>query len=96
LDRTQVEPYLQHQLSQVGIDRPAFTPAAIDLLASASGGLPRLLNLLGRSAWLSAAQNKSNQIDAKHVHDALEQVPSAKDRLQHTTDPSHGTRHLGS
>ena len=96
LDRSQVEPYLQHQLSQVGIDRPAFTPAAIDLLASASGGLPRLLNLLSRCAWLSAAQNKSNQIEAKHVHDALEQVPSAKDRLQHSTDPSHGTRHLGS
>lgn len=96
LDRAFIEPYLQHQLSQVGLDRPLFAPAAIDLLASASGGFPRQLNLLGRCAWLAAAQNKANLIDAAHVHDALEQVPSARDRFQHPTDRSHGSRHLGS
>jgi general secretion pathway protein A len=94
LDRAQIEPFLIHQLHQVGVDRPAFTPAAIDLLASASAGLLRQLNLLSRWAFLAAAQAKANQIEPHHVHDAIEQVPSAKDRLPHSTDPSHGTRYL--
>lgn len=82
LDRSQVEPFLKHQLSQVGIDRPAFSQAALDLLANASGGIPRQLNLLARCAWLAAAQLKSNLIEASHLHLALDQVPSASDRIQ--------------
>jgi len=54
-----VEAYLVHGLRQVGIERPILAPAALDLLVSASAGLPRLLNLLARTAWLVAAQPAS-------------------------------------
>ena len=52
LERAQVELYLTHSLRQVGLERPCLSPAAVDLLASASNGNVRLLNLLARAAWL--------------------------------------------
>jgi type II secretory pathway predicted ATPase ExeA len=82
LDRPEAEAYLTHGFSQVGLERPCLAPAAIDLLTSASGGVPRLLNLLARSAWLAAATAKSNTIEAQHVQSALKLVPAAADKLR--------------
>jgi len=82
LEGSQVEAYLLHALHQVGIDRPILAPAAVDLFASASVGLPRLLNLLGRTAWLAAAQAGANTIGPEHVQAALNLVPAAQDRLR--------------
>ena len=81
LDRGQVERYLAHGLSQVGLDRPCLAPAAVDLLASASQGVARLLNLLARTAWIAAAQAAANTITPEHVQSALDLVPAARDRL---------------
>src|SRR5436309_3144131 len=67
LERSQVEAYLVHGLRQVGIERPILAPAALDLLASVSVGLPRLLNLLARTAWLAAAQAGLNSIGPEQV-----------------------------
>src|SRR5208337_109851 len=55
LSPSEVEPYLEHQLRQVGIERPCFEPAAVELLASASEGIPRTINLVARAAWIQAA-----------------------------------------
>jgi len=82
LDRSAIEPYLNHGLQQVGLQRPCLAPAAIDLLASASGGLPRLLNLLARWAWVAAARAQANSIEAEHVQTALQLVPAAADKLR--------------
>ena len=57
LSRSEVEPYLEHQLRQVGIERPCFEPAAVELLASASEGIPRTINLVARAAWIQAAKD---------------------------------------
>lgn len=81
LDRGQVESYLAHGLRQVGLERPCFQHAALELLAGASGGIPRLLNMLARAAWLSAGQASLNTIGPEHVQAALELVPAARDRL---------------
>ena len=81
LDRVQIEPYLVHHLRQAGLDRPCLAVAAVDLLASASRGVPRLLNLLARAAWITAAQAAANTIGPEHVQTALEMVPAARDRL---------------
>lgn len=82
LDRQAVEPYLVHGLSQVGLERPCLAPAAIDLLAGASGGTPRLLNLLARGAWIAAARTGANTIETEHVQAALPLVPAAADKLR--------------
>lgn len=81
LEPAQIESYLVHGLRQVGLERPCFQPAAIDLLASASDGVPRLLNLLARSAWIAAAQAQTTTIGPEQVQLALELVPAAADRI---------------
>jgi general secretion pathway protein A len=82
LDRAQVEPYLAHALRQVGLERPCLSPPAVELLASASNGNIRILNLLARAAWLAAADALANSIGPEHVQRALAQVPTAGDRLK--------------
>jgi type II secretory pathway predicted ATPase ExeA len=81
LERSQIEPYLTHGLRQVGLDRPCLSTAALDLLASASNGNPRLLNLLARAAWIAAAQTAANAIGPEHVQSALNLVPAAHDKI---------------
>jgi len=81
LDRQQVALYLDHALHQVGIDRPCFEPATLDLLAAASEGLPRTLNLLARMAWIEASRDKAAAITPAHLQPALRLVPSASDKI---------------
>ena len=81
LECAQVEPYLLHGFSQAGLERPCLEPVAIELLASASGCVPRQLSLLARVAWLAAAQSGANTILPEHVQQALELVPVACDRI---------------
>jgi type II secretory pathway predicted ATPase ExeA len=82
LEPAQIEPYLAHGLRQAGLERPCFQPAALDLLASASQGVPRLLSLLARSAWIAAARTQTTAIGPEQVQLALELVPAAADRLR--------------
>ena len=81
LDRAHIEPYLAHSLRQVGVERPCFPAAAVELLAGASSGIPRLLNLLARAAWLTAAQLNLPTVGPEQVQAALDLVPAARDRL---------------
>ncbi len=81
LDRSQVESYLAHGFRVVGLERSCLHSAAVELLARASGGAPRLLNLLARAAWIAAAQASLNTIGPEQVQAALELVPAARDRL---------------
>jgi general secretion pathway protein A len=53
LSRSEVEPYLEHQSRQVGIERPCFEPAAIELLASCSEGHGRYSSSTVKTASLS-------------------------------------------
>jgi general secretion pathway protein A len=81
LEPAQIEPYLVHGLRQAGLERPCLHPAAIDLLASASQGVPRLLSLLARSAWIATAQAQATTIGPEQVQLALELVPAAADKI---------------
>jgi general secretion pathway protein A len=79
LGREEIAPYLAWHFAQAGLHRDElFEPAAIDLLAEASEGNPRTLNLLAQAAWLTAAREGSAQtsIDAAHVTEAIGQVPA--------------------
>jgi len=59
--------YLNWHVTQAGLDRDIFAPAAIDLLAEASEAIPRTLNLLAQSAWFFAARSAAASIDPDHV-----------------------------
>lgn len=67
--------YLNLGLSAVGLSSTVLEPAATELLASASAGLPRSLCLLARAAWIAAATEQAQKILSAHVQAALEQVP---------------------
>lgn len=67
--------YLSAALQSAGLSSQSVEPAAIELLGSASGGLPRSLNLLARAAWIAAATQGAQKIAAAHVQNAMETVP---------------------
>jgi MSHA biogenesis protein MshM len=67
--------YLSHALMAAGLSAQVLESAAAELLSSASGGLPRSLNLLARAAWITAATQGAQKISAVHVQSALETVP---------------------
>lgn len=75
LPREDVAPYLNWHIARAGLEREIFAPAAIDLLAEASEGNPRTLNLLAQAAWLASARAGGSDIEPAHVHAALRQVP---------------------
>jgi general secretion pathway protein A len=72
---TQCAQYLSTALVAVGLSASALEPAAADLLAKASAGLPRSLCLLARAAWIAAATDPTRKITAAHVQNAIQQVP---------------------
>jgi type II secretory pathway predicted ATPase ExeA len=81
LPREEIAPYLNWHVTRAGLDRDIFAPAAIDLLAEASEGNPRILGLLAQAAWLHAARSATLEVTHEHVHAALRQVPSANARV---------------
>jgi general secretion pathway protein A len=81
LPREEIAPYLNWHISRAGLDREIFAPAAIDLLAEASEGNPRTLNLLAQAAWIAAARLGESSISAAHVQSALRQVPAASAKI---------------
>lgn len=81
LPREDIAPYLNWHLARAGLNREIFAPAAIDLLAEASEGNPRTLNLLAQAAWLSSARAGASDIEPAHVHAALRQVPIANAKI---------------
>jgi len=83
----QVEAYLIHGLKQAGLERPCFEPAAIEMIASASDGIPRTINLLARTAWIEASRQQHGSITAQHMQSALRLVPVARDKISVTTTP---------
>jgi general secretion pathway protein A len=81
LQPAQVEAYLIHRLKQAGLDRPCFEDAAVEMIASASDGVPRTINLISRTAWIEASRDQQNKITPKHVDVALRLVPVARDKI---------------
>lgn len=73
----QVAQCLQQSLAAVGLQREVFEPPALALLTSASGGLPRNLCLLARTAWIQAATLGAQRIEPAHVQHAIDTVPAA-------------------
>lgn len=71
----QCSQYLSGALQAAGLSAQVLETAAADLLASASGGLPRSLNLLARAAWIHAAGQGTQKITASDVQSTMETVP---------------------
>ncbi|MES2325315.1 MAG: AAA family ATPase [Pseudomonadota bacterium] len=81
LTRDDLEYYLAHRLRIAGFTGARlFSRAAISRLYAASGGIPRLVNILAhKSLMLSYGQGKQ-QVSARHMRDAAKDTVSIKRR----------------
>ena len=73
--RETIDAYLTQSLKAAGLSHMNVEPAAVDLLASASAGLPRSLSQLARTAWIHTIEQTSTVLSAAHVHEALKTIP---------------------
>ena len=81
LAREDVEPYVSRRLTFAGNDgRVQFTDAAIDLVGTASNGIPRVINLVCDRALFRAAHSRTPRVDAEHVLWAVDdlKLPAAQ------------------
>ncbi len=80
-DRDELQAYVEHRLHTAGYrgdgDRPLFTTAALDALDSASGGIPRLINVIGHKALMLAYGRGGAQVSDRDVHAAAADTDSA-------------------
>jgi len=69
LGRDEIGPYLEHRLRVAGrLGAPLFSPAAVATLQRASGGTPRLVNVLAHKALLAAWGAGDAGVERHHVH----------------------------
>ena len=79
LSRGETRRYLRHRLSAAGrsTDLP-FTGSAIRKLHRASGGIPRVLNLLCHKAMMSAYGRGDARIGYRHMRRAIVDTPATR------------------
>lgn len=79
LDRVGVAAYLRHRLKASGCPRvDLFSPLAVWLLAKASGGIPRLINILAHKTLLCAYGRQDTAIAGWHVAMAVRDTPESR------------------
>lgn len=70
-----VRAYILHRMENVArnrmVARALMTEDAIRLIAQASGGIPRLINILGDKALMAAYGQSSNRVREAHVEEAV-------------------------
>lgn len=78
-DRKTLEHYVDFRLTSAGYDGPhLFTPGALKVLNRASGGIPRLINILCHKALLSAFGSGDHPVTAYHLRKAVEDTPESR------------------
>lgn len=79
LRRDELENYVAHRLAMAGNRGPQlFSRAALGMLHRASGGVPRLVNILAHKALLLAYGEGRALADKNHVRAAVKDTPAAK------------------
>lgn len=78
LDKASVAQYLRHRLARAGYNGgELFAPPALRLITRASGGIPRLLNILAHKSLLAAWGRGDGQVGRWHVRQAIRDTESA-------------------
>ncbi len=71
LDEPHAMAYLEHRVQQAGASRPLFAPAALQAIARAAGGIPRLLNIMADRALLVAYAQEEPVVRREHALQAI-------------------------
>jgi MSHA biogenesis protein MshM len=78
LDRQELRQYLHHRMRVAGYDSTeVFTAAAITALQRASGGTPRLVNILAHKALLTVFGAGESIVEARHIRAAARDTDSS-------------------
>ncbi len=81
LDRARLERYVAYRLGTAGCRRRnLFTPRALRTLARGSRGIPRLVNILGHKALMSAYGRRDHCVAWQHVRRAIRDTEDARTR----------------
>lgn len=84
LSRDDLDFYITHRLNVAGFSGARlFSRDAIRRLHAASGGVPRLVNILAHKALMLAYGEGQQQIKACHIRAAVEDTSAAKKSLLH-------------
>jgi MSHA biogenesis protein MshM len=79
LSRSELGVYVEHRLRVAGSrGESLFASEAIDVLQRASGGIPRLVNVLGNKALLAAWGHRAPRVLASHVRRAAADTEGAR------------------
>lgn len=80
LDRPGTEAYIQHRLAKAGYSGPhMFTETALDAIHKASGGIPRLINILAHKALMVAFGKGEVRITEDYVNAAIDDTESTQE-----------------
>lgn len=71
LDAAEVANYIAFRLEAVGAAKPLFTQEACSLIATASGGVPRMINVLCDTALVYGFANDKKTISGQIVRDVI-------------------------
>ena len=81
LNRDEMAFYLSHRLNVAGFPGGRlFKPGAVRALHAASGGFPRLINILAHKSMMLAYGEGTQQIVARHIRAAARDTGSAKQK----------------
>jgi type II secretory pathway predicted ATPase ExeA/cell division septation protein DedD len=84
----EVKAYIAHRLTVAGNDgRVEFTEQAVECLATASSGIPRVLNLICDRALLKAAWSGTSIVNAEHVVWAATELHMPTSRVRQPLPP---------
>lgn len=72
LKKADVESYIYHRLHAVGATEPLFSHEACDLIAQASGGIPRTINILCDTAMVYGFATDASHIEAPLIQQVIE------------------------
>lgn len=78
LSLNETKSYLEHRLRIAGVMRPVFKGKAIKLIHKASGGIPRLINVISDRAMLGAFAENLHHVDVRTVNKAVAEVLGEK------------------
>ena len=74
LDRSELPEYLRYRLAVAGLRADVFSPRAVRRLYRASGGVPRLINLIADRALLGAYAEGSHRVGGAQIRQAAREV----------------------
>ena len=74
LNLNETASYIEHRLRIAGLQRPLFKSAAVKKIHQASGGIPRLINVISDRSLLGAFVEKRNAVTEPIVRRAIPEV----------------------